>query len=61
MDPNTIELTNLTKSFEYTKLASKIDSCDDVQELRNFAKSFCKLYYKQQETISKIGLPSMAD
>lgn len=61
MDPNTIELTNLTKSFEYTKLASKIDSCEDVKELQNIAKSFCKLYYKQQETISTIGLPSMAD
>ena len=40
MNPNEIELTNLTKSFEYTKLASKIDQCEDIVELRNLAKSF---------------------
>ena len=58
MDPDTIELNNLTKSFEYTKLASEIDSCDDRDQLRNIAKSFIKLYYKQQETISVIGIPN---
>jgi|TARA_R100000081_G_C4767097_1_gene143372 hypothetical protein len=57
MNPNEIELKNLTKSFEYHKLASEIDNCDDKDELRNLAKSFVKLYFKQQETISIIGLP----
>lgn len=56
MDPNEITLTNLTKSFEYTKIASEIDGCDDRETLKNIAKSFCKLYYKQQETMSLIGL-----
>ena len=56
MDPNEIELKNLTKSFEYTKIASEIDGCDDRETLKNIAKSFCKLYYKQQETMSVIGL-----
>ena len=57
MDPDTIELSNLSKQFAYTKLASQIDSCDDRDELKNIAKSFCKLYYKQQETIAVIGIP----
>ena len=56
MDPNDIELSNLSKSFAYQKLASEIDSCDDRDELRNIAKSFVKLYYKQQETMALIGL-----
>ena len=56
MDPNDIELKNLSKSFAYQKLASEIDSCDDRDELRNIAKSFVKLYYKQQETMALIGL-----
>jgi hypothetical protein len=56
MDPDSIELSNLSKSFEYTKLASEIDSCDDRDTLRNVAKSFVKLYFKQQETMSVIGL-----
>ena len=57
MDPDSIELSNLSKQFAYTKLASQIDSCDDREELRNIAKSFAKLYYKQQETIAVIGIP----
>ena len=57
MAPNDIELKNLSKSFAYQKLATQIDECDDRDELRNIAKSFIKLYYKQQETIAVIGIP----
>ena len=56
MNPDKIELKNLTKSFEYTKIASEIDGCDDRDMLRNIAKSFVKLYYKQQETLSVINI-----
>lgn len=58
MDPDTIELKNLSKSFAYQKLASEIDNCDDREQLRNVAKSFIKLYYKQQETMQVIGISS---
>lgn len=57
MDPNDIELNNLSKSFAYQKLAAEIDNCDDREQLRNVAKSFIKLYYKQQETMAVIGIP----
>jgi hypothetical protein len=57
MDPNDIELKNLSKSFAYQKLAAEIDNCDDRDQLRNVAKSFIKLYYKQQETMAVIGIP----
>jgi len=56
MDPDSIELINLSKQFAYTKVASEIDSCNDYDELKNIAKSFCKLYYKQQETMKLIGI-----
>ncbi len=58
MDPETIKLKNLSKMFAYTQLASEIDNCDDKETLRNIAKSFCKLYYKQQETMQVIGIPN---
>jgi len=58
MDPDTIELKNLSKMFAYTQVASEIDSCDDKDTLKNIAKSFCKLYYKQQETMAVIGIPN---
>ena len=57
MNPNDIELKNLSKSFAYQKLAAEIDNCDDRDQLRNVAKSFIKLYYKQQETMAVIGIP----
>ena len=56
MAPDSIELSNLSKQFAYTKVASEIDSCNDRDELKNIAKSFCKLYYKQQETMKLIGI-----
>tara|TARA_Y100001972_G_C7529218_1_gene266722 strand:+ start:233 stop:418 length:186 start_codon:yes stop_codon:yes gene_type:complete len=61
MDPSSITLDNLTKSFEYTKLSAQIDTCEDTEELRNIAKCFCKLYYKQQETMQSMGLPTNGD
>jgi hypothetical protein len=54
MDPNSIELDNLSKIFEYEKFSREIDSCDDIKFLKNLAKSFIKLYFKQQETLSII-------
>ena len=56
MDPNKIELDNLSKSFEYFKVSSEIDSIDDVTELKNIAKCYYKLYLKQQEVISNLGV-----
>ncbi len=55
MDPDKITLDNLSKSFEYYKHASEIDSIDDVEQLKNIAKSYYKLYLKQQEVISSLG------
>lgn len=51
MDPNEIELDNINKLFEYEKHCRVIDSLD-VEELKKFAKLYCKLYLKQQEVIS---------
>ena len=57
MDPDSIELKNLSKMFAYQQIAKDIENCDDRDTLKNIAKSFVKLYYKQQETISIIGIP----
>jgi len=56
MDPDEITLDNLSKSFEYTKLSKEIDSCDDIEIVKTIAKSWAKLYLKQQETVSRLGL-----
>jgi len=52
MNPDAIELSNLTKSFEYVKFSNQIDSINDIEDLRNLAKCYFKLYLKQQEIVS---------
>ena len=59
MDPDNIELNNLSKSFAYQKLASEIDSCDDRDQLRNIAKSFIKLLIQILESLTVPIFPSI--
>ena len=53
MNPDKIQLENVNKMFEYEKLSRDIDSVDDIEVLKNYAKSYIKLYLKQQEVVSK--------
>jgi len=54
MDPNEIELKTINKLFEYEKLTRIIDNLNE-SELKIFCRLYCKLYLKQQETISSLG------
>jgi hypothetical protein len=54
MDPNKISLENISKMFEYEKLSRDIDSIEDIDIVKDFAKSYIKLYLKQQEVVSKL-------
>lgn len=55
MNPDDITLANLTKSFEYTKIAREIDTVTEVEALRLVAKCYAKLYLKTQETVGSLG------
>jgi len=57
MDPNNIELSNLTKSFEYIKFSNQIDSIDNIEDIKNLAKCYFKLYLKQQEVVADWAIP----
>lgn len=52
MDPNNIILEDISKLFEYEKMSRDIDSIEDIETLRNLAKSYIKLYFKQQEVVA---------
>jgi hypothetical protein len=56
MNPDNVTLENISKMFEYEKLSRDIDSIDDIEILRNFAKSYIKLYLSQQEVIANLKL-----
>lgn len=55
MNPDNIQLETIDKMFQYESQARIIDQLDHEQAL-NFAKSYLKLYMKQQEVIGKLGL-----
>lgn len=54
MDPNDITLDNLSKSFEYVKASAEIDLIDNIEDLKQVAKCYFKLYLKQQEVFSDL-------
>jgi len=54
MDPNKIELEDLSKSFEYMKACIEIDSIEDIDQIKNIAKAYMKLYLKQQEVLKDL-------
>jgi hypothetical protein len=56
MNPSNITLESVTKLFEYEKISREIDTCNDVEILKNIAKSYVKLYFYQQEVISSLGI-----
>jgi len=58
MDPNKIELENLSKSFEYFKISSEIDNIEDIEQIKTIAKCYCKLYLKQQEVVLSLAISS---
>jgi hypothetical protein len=53
MDPNEIQLESIDKLFEYEKHSRVIDSLNE-EELKIFAKLYCKLYLKQQEVVTSL-------
>ena len=59
MGPDKIELENLSKSFEYFKISSEIDSMEDIEQIKNIAKCYYKLYLKQQEVVLSLGISSV--
>lgn len=54
MNPDDIILENLNKNFEYAKYSREIDNIDDIKLLKDIAKSYYKLYLKQQEVVSNM-------
>jgi hypothetical protein len=56
MDPSSIILNSTHKLFQYERISREIDTCNDITELKNIAKSYVKLHLAQQEVISTLGI-----
>lgn len=56
MNPDDIELKNLSKVFEYERMSREIDNCDNVEEIKEKAKYVIKLYLSTLETFTELGV-----
>ena len=56
MDPDKVELSSIGKMFEYEKQCREIDECSDIEKLKMMLKTSIKLYLKQQEVVSTLGI-----
>lgn len=56
MNPNEIELKNVSKLFAFESLSREIDSIEYINSLKNVCKCYVKLYFKQQETLNEINI-----
>ena len=56
MKPDNIELDNLSKIFEYEKISRELESCTNIDLLKNICRCYVKLYLKQQETLTLLDM-----
>ena len=56
MNPDNIELDNLSKIFEYEKISRELESCTNIDLLKNICRCYVKLYLKQQETLTSLNM-----
>ena len=56
MNPDNIELDNLSKIFEYEKISRELESCTNIDLLKNICRCYEKLYLKQQETLTSLDM-----
>lgn len=51
MNHEELKLETIGKMFEYEKISRELDTCTNIDMLRNLCKCYVKLYMKQQETL----------
>lgn len=52
MDHEELKLESISKLFEFEKISRELDTCTNIDLMRNLCKCYVKLYMKQQESIS---------
>jgi len=54
MDPEKLELETISKLFEYEKISRELDTCTNIDLMRNLCKCYVKLYMKQEEVVANL-------
>ena len=61
MEPEDIQIRNLSSQFQYEKMAREIDECDDVETLQQMCKFLVKSEMKTREMFSIIIQDTMPE
>lgn len=56
MNPDDIKIKNMTKLFEYEKISREIDSCTNLDLMKNLCKCYVKLYFGLEEYMQSIDI-----
>jgi len=54
MDHEDLKLETISKLFEFEKISRELDSCTNIDLMRNLCKCYVKLYMKQEEVVSNL-------
>lgn len=54
MNPDELKLETVSKLFEYEKISRELDTCTNIDLMRNLCKCYVKLYMKQQEVATTL-------
>ena len=59
MNHKELELETISKLFEFEKISRELDTCTNIDLMRNLCKCYVKLYMKQQEAVSSLMLDGL--
>ena len=51
MNHEEMKLESVSKQFEFEKISRELDTCTNIEMMRNLCKCYAKLYMRQQETL----------
>lgn len=58
MDHNDFQLESVSKLFEFEKISRELDTCSNIDLMRNLCKCYVKLYLGLEETMQRLDLLS---
>lgn len=56
MNHDELKLESISKLFEFEKISRELDTCTNIDLMRNICKCYVKLYMKQQESLKYINI-----
>lgn len=59
MNHEELKLESMSKLFEFEMISREIDSCTNIDLMKNLCKCYVKLYMKQQETMISLGFENL--